>query len=283
MNAVVEVSRRDPGRAQTALPVQAPPALVSARPLFLTRQGGIAVAHDGPALIVRAGRRTPMRYPFARLSRIVSNLAVDWQAAALTACIRAGVPVVFVERDGKVAGVVQPMARSASNLNRLIDEWLAESDWRDTYENWLRAERMRIFSQWAKGLAEAGRPGKSHELAELSRRYVHANNASSPLGEEHGLYRAALLALVSEQVRKAGLQPRYPGFGGTTLDLADDLCRLLELLLALELYGLGSSANLGTTVMLRVLHTFGERLTHLCGGVLGRLYRRVLDEVEQWR
>lgn len=285
MSAVIEHSYSGSGQVPAALAtsVRSASSAPIARPLFLTRQVGVVVVHDGPSLIVRAGRRTPMRYPFARLSRVVSSLAVDWQAAALTACIRAGVPVVFVERDGKVAGYVQPMARSASNLNRLIDEWLAESEWRDTYENWLRSERMRIFSKWAKGLAEAGRMLEARELAELSRQYVHVGKHPTTLGEKQGLYRAALLALVAEQVRKAGLQPRYPGFGGATLDLVDDLCRLLEVALALELHGLGSGANLGTPVMLRVLHAFGPRLTNLCGGVLGRLYRRVLEEVERWR
>lgn len=72
------------------------------KPLYL--QGGLAlrVSLDGPALVVRQPVKAAMLYPLARLARVISRGAVDWDHLALLGCAEAGVPVVFLHRDGAV-------------------------------------------------------------------------------------------------------------------------------------------------------------------------------------
>ena len=57
---------------------------------------------DGPALRLRRPAKAAVWYPLARLARVVSSGMVAWEAEALLACAEAGVPVVFLRRDGSV-------------------------------------------------------------------------------------------------------------------------------------------------------------------------------------
>lgn len=251
---------------------------VPARPLYLVGSGHIVLTADGPALVVRINRRAPVRYPVVRVARIVSGPSVQWESGALTICIRERVPVVFTERDGTVVSRLEPMARLPSSLAQMLEQWLGQASWRASFDNWLRAERMRVIARWRRSMHAAGKVRPESQVRELVRRYVYMAAPVAPLGPRSGIFGAALLALVSEQVRNAGVAHRYLGFAGQELDVASELCSLLELQLALRLGSLGQEAHLKDHVVLRVLHAFKTELVDCCTGVLGRLHRRAREE-----
>ncbi len=58
------------------------------RPLYLLTRGQCSIKLDGPALVISIDRRVKARYPFERISRVVSAQRVEWSAQALNACIR---------------------------------------------------------------------------------------------------------------------------------------------------------------------------------------------------
>lgn len=74
------------------------------KPLYLRGTPGLRVDADGPALRVRRPARAAVLFPLARLARVVSSGAVPWDGETLLACAGAGVPVVFLQRDGAVRG-----------------------------------------------------------------------------------------------------------------------------------------------------------------------------------
>lgn len=74
------------------------------KPLYLRGSPGLRIEVDGPALRVRRPARAALLFPLARLARVVSSGAVPWDGETLLACAGAGVPVVFVRRDGSVRG-----------------------------------------------------------------------------------------------------------------------------------------------------------------------------------
>lgn len=255
----------------------APPLL--ARPLYLLAAADTVVDLDGPSLMVRSRRRAPTRYPFVRVSRIVSGISVQWKGRALTECIARRIPVVFLERDGTPAGYLQPASRALSTPGGLLEELLSRPDWCEHHANWLRSERRRVVGEYRDAREAEGNALSETEYKELVRSHVYSTTAS---GACTGFYRGALAALVGEYVCKCGFRHAYTGFGGGTLDLLTDLTDLLELSLDLELRGLGSSAHADVAAQLRVFQVFADRLARRCVGMLGRLQRRVAEILHAW-
>ena len=70
-------------------PVQPAPG---ARALYLGSREHKRVSCTAEALVVTNARTQVMRYPVARLARIVSSAgAVDWSGGALALCLRCGI------------------------------------------------------------------------------------------------------------------------------------------------------------------------------------------------
>ena len=254
-----------------------------ARPLYLMTTSNCVVDLDGPALVVRAGRRMKGLYPLGRVSRIVSTASVDWKGRAVSACLARGIPIVLLAADGSPVGYVQPPSMARSSLDRLLCELVEHPDWQEHHGNWLRAERMHVVQAWLRHRNEEGQPLSDAERGEVVRRYVYVPDQSSAQVRRAGIYQAALMALCCEKIRKAGLASRYYGYGGAELHLAADLCELLLVALDLELQGSICDAAEELRISVRVFEAYTEGLEQRVGEILGRLHGRVLRLMREWR
>ncbi len=252
------------------------------RPLYLCARLEARVDADGPALRVRSAGRAEARYPLYRVSRVIASTRVDWSAAALRACLESGIPIVIVAGSGVPLGSVQPACVSASRLCEDIDELLDRPDWREIYENWLRAARMRMLAEWRTDRETDGNPLAPGEFKEMVRRYVYGPPDAGPFAEAMGLWRGALCALTAEALRRFGLQPVYWGAGGTALNLLDDVARVLELRLRLEVDSGMERGLTGEAVALRVFHAISDKLDVQCGRILLSLARRLKQVLAEW-
>lgn len=253
------------------------------RPLFLGARLKGRVDTDGPALRIRAAGRAEARYPLTRVSRVIASPRVDWSATALRACMDNGVPIVIVGDDGEPIGLFHPAQARVSRLAEDIEEILDRPDWRELYETWLRAARMRIMREWHDGRPAEGGAQVAREFAEAIRRYVYGGCSERPLGDAGGLWRGALHALAAGALRRAGVQPIYWGSGGQALRLLGDLASLLELRLRLDV-GEGMERGLeGEAVVLRVFQALSETLETLAGRSIASLARRLKQVLTEWR
>lgn len=119
------------------------------RPLYLAGTEQVQVSLDGPALLVRGPARADGRYPLSRLSRVIVQGAVEWTTPALLACLRAGIPVAFMDRSGKPLGLCFG-AQRVTGLGSLVRRFLELPDWRFRYRGWLDAMEWRAALDLAR-------------------------------------------------------------------------------------------------------------------------------------
>ena len=251
------------------------------RPLYLCARHKARVDADGPALRVRSSGRAEARYPLYRVSRVIASNRVDWSAAALEACLDAGIPIIIVASSGAPLGSVQPARASDSPLASAIDELLDRPDWREIYDNWLRATRMRVLAEWKAERNAAGIPLAPGEFSELVRKFVYRPAEAIPFEEATGLWRTAVCALAATALTRVGLRPVH--WGGTAVNLLDDLARLLEVRLRLEVSSSMEQALDGEALALRVFHAMSDKLDAQCGRALLSLARRAKQVLAEWR
>lgn len=252
------------------------------RPLYLCARLKARVDADGPALRVRSAGRAEARYPLYRVSRVIASNRVDWSAAALEACLQSGIPIVIVAGSGAPLGSVQPARASDSSLAGAIDELLDRPDWRDIYDNWLRAARMRVLAEW-KTERHATTPLAPGEFSELVRKFVYRPAEPIPFEEAAGLWRAAVCALAATALTRVGLRPVHWGADGTAVNLLDDLARLLEVRLRLEVSISMEQGLHGEALALRVFHAMSDKLDAQCRRAMLSLARRAKQVLAEWR
>ncbi|MDP2834114.1 MAG: CRISPR-associated endonuclease Cas1 [Pseudomonadota bacterium] len=252
-------------------------------PLYLYGQSPTQVSANGPALLVRITQKAPLRYPFARLARVIAGPRVEWQASALSACQHEGLPIVFLDGAGEPTGYLQPVQGKPSRLDSVIEEMLDRADWPMHYSHWLRAERMDRVQGWHRARLAAGREVDEDDFRELIRQHVYRPESESFLFTQSSPQAGALTAYSLQALHQAGLKTRYWGSHGDPLELAGDLTRLLSLALHLEMHGLGAGLHGDNAALLRVLHSFGPHIDQLLPHLLGSLHRRLKSLLEEWR
>lgn len=252
-------------------------------PLYLYGRKPTQVEEDGPALLVRVADQAPARYPFTRIARVIAGARVEWRAAALAACQRESLPIVFLDAAGEPTGYLQPALEKPSRLDAVIEEMLDRADWAMHYQHWLRSRRMRLLGEWLDARQAEGREIAQQRIRELIRQHVYQADRERFDFAPGSPQAAALTALTLQTLQHAGAKARYWGAHGGLLDLAGDLAHLLGLALHLEMHGLGSGAHGEDAALLRVLHSFGPRLAKLVPSLLGNLHRRFKSQLEEWR
>lgn len=257
------------------------PAPPGARPLYLMSTEACLVDVEGPALAVRRKHRARGLFPLGRISRVVSAASVQWRSRALTSCLERGIPIVLLGRNGCPSGYVQPACVARSSLAERLCEVLERHHWQHHFDNWLSAERMRIVRSWAAARAEAGEVMAEPRRRDIVRRFVYAPGWQQLLAELPGIYHAALLALTCERMKAAGLAATYFGVGAE-LHLADAVCNLLCLALALELEGLGQVVQADVRARLLIVETYTRGLEERCSSILVRLDRRLTELQREW-
>lgn len=251
-------------------------------PLYLRGKTTTRVDALGPALRVLRQEKAAVCYPLARISRVIAHQKVEFSAEALSACMRARIPLVLVDGEGRPTGYVQPAQVAPSNLDGLLREFVDQADWIERYQNWLRARRMAIVRAWEHSQKDLGHEVTPIVHAEKVRLWVH------PRGNVHvlsawSLYEGALASHVSKRLLQAGVEPRYWALDGVVLDLRTDLIALLEMAISLERDGLGAAMHGQTEALLHILQRLGSQLQERVDGHLARLHRFLREGLEIWR
>lgn len=269
-------------------PACAPRAVAPPRrlPLYLRGTVSTCVTVDGAALLVKRHDRALLRYPFARVARVLSSVRVEWTAQAIAACLKQDIPIVFLDHAGQPQGYLNANQRKPSRLDDLLDEALSHPESFRQHELWLRAERMRVLFRWREDRAACGRSINEIEYRDLVRQHVYEreNPACPPAPCTNEAIHGAIHGHALQQIHRAGARPCYFGLDGVSLNLLEDLAGLLELGLKLDIRGLGSAIAPGSDALtLTVLHAFDPILSERGRQILGRLHRHIRERLEQWQ
>jgi len=250
-------------------------------PLYLLGGKRRQVDIDGPSLLLRQSGAATMRFPLVRLSRILSGPKIHWSASALSACLDARIPIVFIGKVREPIGYLLPVQAAPSRLNETIQEYLSHESWESGYRDWLRSERMRLVREWCAARVAVGQEISRVQYRELVHEYVYAGDGRAAANDD--LYRSAVAALVIERLMKSGLSARYWSVDARVLELGADITNLLEIALRLEMRGMGAALRGNDAALMRILHSFGQTLEDRCVEILGRLHRNFRERLEQWR
>ena len=265
-----------------------PPPLAAVRreagvkrlPLYLLGGASRHVDLDGPALRLRQSRATDLRYPLARLSRIVAGQTIQWSSKALCACMEARIPIIFLGKDKDPLGYVLPVQARRSRLDDALQEYVSLNEWGPGYHNWLRAERMRALREWYTQRALHGHEVSEPEYRELVRAHIYREKAR--LAPVPPVYHSAITALVAETLVRSGVSARYHANDGDTLELLRDAASLMDMVLRLEIHGMGDRTYGTDAALLSILHMFVESMRDRCTGMLRRLHKTLSERLEQW-
>lgn len=117
------------------------------KPLYLEGSKPCRVSLDGPALKLDVQAQAPVRVPFKRLSRVISDYRVQWEPGALYKCLENGVAISICAANGDAVGIVLPLANKRTLLAQEIEIFRTYADWTSRYEIWrLAAERRAVLS-----------------------------------------------------------------------------------------------------------------------------------------
>lgn len=200
-----------------------------ARALYLGARDKKHISCTDEALVVRNDRAQTLRYPLARIARVVSSTAVDWSGEALALCMRHSIGISWVDARGAALGTCYPHQRSHPRLAMAIDLWLEDPQGLAHYQNWLRARRMAVLVQWGQQAAE-GEVGPINPATweNTKREWVYGQQFDEHLPTS---LRSHCLAYTGAQLHGHGLGPLLWGQDGSAIDLSidleHDLCQLL--------------------------------------------------------
>ncbi len=198
------------------------------RPLYLAGREPLDVALDGPALRVSSPGRADGRYPLRRLSRVIVSGEVEWQTRALTACLERGVPVTFLDREGRLLGYCFGARSREMPLAERLQELLDRPDWAARYGDWRAAEERKAILR-----ALGGHRARLSDLRPAAvREHLLAGHLRlarpARVRRVHRLLVGMLAALSGEVLTRSGIRPELIGFRRRGLNLANDLTGLLE-------------------------------------------------------
>jgi hypothetical protein len=195
---------------------------MGARALYLGSREHKRVSCTAEALVVTNARAQVMRYPVARLARVVSSAdVVDWSGPALALCMRAGIGITWLDAKGNAVGSIYPQQRAPTPFATALELWTEGTDGPPRYQNWLRSRRMDVLIRWGNACADAITP---QQWESTKREWVYGKRYTTHLAQ--GL-RSLCLAYVAAQLSSYGLTPVLWGPRLEGMDLDEDLCELL--------------------------------------------------------
>lgn len=121
------------------------------KPLYLDIAQAKAVELEAVALKVRAYERADSFFPLRRISRVIVTGKVEWQTAALLACLEYGIPVAFRGRDGALIGHCLSDRSCQVSLETLLQASADSAEGDALYHNW----RVHEESQWVRRMGRA--------------------------------------------------------------------------------------------------------------------------------
>lgn len=252
--------------------------LPAGKPLYLLGKLAARIDAAGEHLVLHPHSGDPMRFPLARVCRIICNRHLAWSGAALALCLAKGVPITWVDGHGRALGSAQPRHAQPQPFATLIEVYLELPDWPKRFANWLARRRLETLTTCARRAAETGHGPDAYAYESLKREFVY--KGSHPLSfsaDGEGWCHA----LAVDRLHREGLQSCYWGFGGSRLALGAELAALLWAELNLDCGSIAASADSGL-VNARFFESWAHRReTRLCHH-LGDLKRHLARELEAW-
>ena len=197
------------------------PTAVGARALYLGAGEHKRVTSTDEALVVSNSQKQTLRYPVARLARIVSSPLVDWSGGALALCMRRGISVTWLDAKGQALGSCCPRVRSHLSFATALELMLEDPDGYVRYQHWLRSRRMKVLIQWGSATGQLVSP----QLWESTKReWVYGTQLVEHLPRR---LRGHCQAWVTAQLLRHQLPPILWGPQGEAIDLDEDLAELL--------------------------------------------------------
>lgn len=247
------------------------------KPLYLDgRTTEIRIRALGPALGIDSGARR-FSLPVARLSRIVVRGRVTWDSGAIGLCLCHRVPIVFSDGRGRPIGSAAPLSGRTSTLHELLVDWLDCPDWRSSYENWRRSQRLDVLRCWRAERERRGHPIDVRAWQEAVRSFVYLGQSSFASPEP-----SACCALVVALILRAGLRLQYRALDGGSLALADDLAQLVDRKIALEGGSMAMAFGGCSVLAARAIEGASADLEKFVENLLSRLRRHVAESIEPW-
>jgi len=249
------------------------------RPLYVTA-GCEEVATDGIALRMRVPGRPEQRVPLARIRHVVTWRAVRWRSAALLACMEQRIPVTFTDGRGNALGYVLPARRKPSAFDDALEALFDLADGRALYDNWLRAEKNRLWRDWRRRARARGKTIESRQLEADIQRTVYRGEM---LFEPPVCVREAIAGCAAAWLLRKEAALQYWDAESHSVALVDDLAGLLALAWALEQGVLGAQPDVDMHVQLTLFHRLENLLAVRIRAALQRLHRRAQGALEPWR
>tara|TARA_R110000868_G_scaffold122666_1_gene325267 strand:+ start:1459 stop:2238 length:780 start_codon:yes stop_codon:yes gene_type:complete len=207
------------------------------RCLFVEAEQLVGVRLDGPALRLRAPRRSWQWFPLRRISRV---LCVGVPGASFEVWARVaqhGVPVLFVQKNGRVISqLCFPGAESAS-FQHWMSATFADAELSQAYQNWLENFTRHSYGLMGAVSCDVAHAASKAELALLKL----AKQRRLSLTQE---MRQWAETLVANQLVQQAMEFGLPASGSCTGRLLADL-KPVASLLTLVLYLSASTAEKG--------------------------------------
>lgn len=197
------------------------------RPLYLHGDPPLRVHLDGPALRVTTKRRAARLYPFRLLSRITVSGHVDWNTAALLACVDHGIPVTFLDRNGEVrAWCLGATVRRLPLVQQLV-LFLDRPDWKAHYQAWRDAMERRSVLNLLHRLGTASPDLRAGRVREQVLRQAHKLAWPDRVTVVESRMNGLLGAHLARLFMQAGIGPDALFLEPSGLNLLSDLQAIL--------------------------------------------------------
>ncbi len=196
------------------------------RVLYLDPREAMEVRRDGPALLVSSSGKAPHWYPVRRLTRVVSRPQVSWNGDAMRLLIDSGVPLLFVEADGRLRGLCLSGLDDALGLGAHLDAAMAQPSWPAPYRDWYRSQERRVLVHLYDALGwpkDDLRPGVARARLALALGSALGSDWRATMHPLHALLRAQVV----EGLMRAGLDPAVIGGVKAGVSLGRDIAALL--------------------------------------------------------
>ena len=182
---------------------------------------------DGPALHISAPGRARSLYPLQRLARVISPSQAQWSTAALLACLRAGVPVIFHDATGDPVGWCFGPRKRETTLGSLLREAMGLPQGNKLIASWQQAAMRREI---IAALRELGTYSRNLEATAVRSHLcnLHRVRTGQPAGPCLRALRRANAALVAQRLHGLVGDPALIGFASEGLHLGQALCDLME-------------------------------------------------------
>lgn len=249
------------------------------KPLYLSALRPISVEGSQDSLVIRQEQRAPQRIPLSRIDRIVCRGNTRWSSSAISQCCAAGIPIIWLDGRGECIGSTLPQRAPRTALESLLERYAALPGWCACFEIWLTRRRLETLTDWAMRAARAGHAPDPHEFELLKREYVYKGTHAQVFPAQ-GL--GWCQALVVSRLDHDGLRPRYWGYQGSSLALADALAGLLWAELNFDAGTLAAATEDGA-LSARLFESWSHARAFRIAHHLADLNRHAAAELEAWQ